>query len=752
MPYNIDRYDGSPLTTIADGTVDNSTSITLVGRNTPNYGEIQNENMLHLMENFAGIMAPSGTPQNGQMWYDAANQVMRYYTGSAWIQTSTFQVSGAPLANNFRDGSVYFDTVEQEGKVFYNGEWQDINRAGSRGPGGDGTELRTLFLIGTDTVTRAVTGLIDIDASGTETVTAYFSQHPAFELDPSDPHYAEFTLPNMGLGVNIEPGLNLRQDSSDTALWKSKLSQRGETAYSLNTGSYSLNSDGSINDNGGANISAANVFHHGAHSVPVVTNTYDLGSTVSEFANLYVSNINLSTGIVPTNSNVFIGTDDQPIQQIFVTDIEVDGNLIIEGDDVTIGSPANPVSQGYFEDLFVNNTLTLGNVANSEQYSFPSSVTDNSILVSNGNTMVWYQADNVVTEIQEGPGLLAIQGFTLSGNVITSSVNLSVDAGTGLQFGSGDELEVNLGDFTTDDLSEGSNNLYFTDARVEQAFTDSSTVTVNLVGGKAQAQVPGGQVVGEITDGTGTTATTAQTSGVMTYQVDVNTGTGLTVNGSNQITVDPQDLRDIDLYEGGTSTFGTISVDTSGVITISDLSVTALGTDTRYLQAGSSPPQSRTGTLTIAGIQISSGAIQNINNSHLNINNNLTVNGTLNTTGDITGVVTTSSDRRLKQDITPLTDCLSQVSRMMPVKYTRRADGRTEIGLIAQDVQQVVPEVVRESFQDQDGEQMLGVQYGNLVSVLIGAIQDLHEQSENQKREIDELREQVELLRRHTER
>jgi hypothetical protein len=746
VPYNIDKYDGSPLTTIADGTVDNSTSITLVGRNTPNYGEIQNENMLHLMENFAGTMAPSGTPLDGQMWYDASNQVMRYYTGSAWIQTSTFQVSGAPLSTNFREGSVYFDTVEQEGKVFYNGEWQDINRAGSRGPAGDGTELRTLFLTGTDTVTRAVTGLIDIDASGTETVTAYFSQHPVFELDPSDPYYAEFTLPNLGLGVNIEPGLNLRQDSSDTALWKSKLSQRGETAYSLNTGSYSLNSDGSINDNGGANIAAANVFHHGAHSVPVVTNTYDLGSIVSEFANLYVSNINLSTGIIPTNSNVFIGTDDQPINTIFVTDIEVDGNLIIEGDDVTIGSPANPVSQGYFEDLFVNNTLTLGNVANSEQYSFPSSVADNSILVSDGNTLVWYDVTSTTSEVTPGQGITVTDTpVTTAQGVTTVSSEIGVDAGTGLQFGSSDELEVNLGDFTTDDLSEGSNNLYFTDARVEEAFTDSSTVTVNLVGGKAQAQVPGGQVVGEITDGTGTTATTSQTSGVMTYQVDVNAGTGLTVNGSNQITVDPQDLRDIDLYEGGTSTFGTISVDNSGVITISDLSVTALGTDTRYLQAGSSPPQSRTGTLTIAGIQIATGSIQNINNS-------LTVNGTLNATGDITGVVTTSSDRRLKQDITPLTDCLSQVARLMPVKYSRKADGRTEIGLIAQDVQAVVPEVVRESFQDQGGEQMLGVQYGNLVSVLIGAIQDLKEQSENQKREIAELREQIELLQRRMER
>ena len=54
MAYTIDRYSGVTLTTVEDGTVDQTTDIKLVGKNYAGYGEIQNENFLHLLENFRG--------------------------------------------------------------------------------------------------------------------------------------------------------------------------------------------------------------------------------------------------------------------------------------------------------------------------------------------------------------------------------------------------------------------------------------------------------------------------------------------------------------------------------------------------------------------------------------------------------------------------------------------------------------------------------------------------------------------------
>ncbi len=49
MPYQIDRYNGTPLVTVDDGTISNErTTLKLVGKNYAGYGEIQNENFVFL--------------------------------------------------------------------------------------------------------------------------------------------------------------------------------------------------------------------------------------------------------------------------------------------------------------------------------------------------------------------------------------------------------------------------------------------------------------------------------------------------------------------------------------------------------------------------------------------------------------------------------------------------------------------------------------------------------------------------------
>ena len=77
MPYTID-YSQSSKTAIVvnDGTIDTSTSIGLIGKNYTRFGEILNENMLHLLEHFANASAPSN-PTEGQLWYDTTNSQLK---------------------------------------------------------------------------------------------------------------------------------------------------------------------------------------------------------------------------------------------------------------------------------------------------------------------------------------------------------------------------------------------------------------------------------------------------------------------------------------------------------------------------------------------------------------------------------------------------------------------------------------------------------------------------------------------------
>ena len=103
------------------------------------------------------------------------------------------------------------------------------------------------------------------------------------------------------------------------------------------------------------------------------------------------------------------------------------------------------------------------------------------------------------------------------------------------------------------------------------------------------------------------------------------------------------------------------------------------------------------------------------------------------------------SDERLKTDIKPTTDNLDKVLKLEPVEYSWKdgsRDGKKEIGLIAQDVEKVVPEVVRENTRLSDDDDTLykQVDYEHLVSTLIGAVQEQQDQIELLKAEIEELK------------
>ncbi|WP_052068515.1 tail fiber domain-containing protein [Thalassobacter stenotrophicus] len=86
-----------------------------------------------------------------------------------------------------------------------------------------------------------------------------------------------------------------------------------------------------------------------------------------------------------------------------------------------------------------------------------------------------------------------------------------------------------------------------------------------------------------------------------------------------------------------------------------------------------------------------------------------------------------SSDARLKTNITPISDALQKVQALTGVTYNMIEGGSREIGLIAQDVQAVAPEAVVEA------EGVLRLAYGNLVGLLVEAIKDLSAEVEQLK-------------------
>lgn len=89
------------------------------------------------------------------------------------------------------------------------------------------------------------------------------------------------------------------------------------------------------------------------------------------------------------------------------------------------------------------------------------------------------------------------------------------------------------------------------------------------------------------------------------------------------------------------------------------------------------------------------------------------------------GGLSSPSDIKLKENVEDLPYGLDDVAQMRPVEYDLKSDGRHDIGFIAQEMQEVVPDVVKEM-----GDGTLSIEYAKLVPVLVNAIKELQAEVE----------------------
>jgi hypothetical protein len=101
---------------------------------------------------------------------------------------------------------------------------------------------------------------------------------------------------------------------------------------------------------------------------------------------------------------------------------------------------------------------------------------------------------------------------------------------------------------------------------------------------------------------------------------------------------------------------------------------------------------------------------------------------------------TTRSSRQFKTNIQPLEDALQKVEQLQGVSYDRKTDGKHEIGVVAEDVDQVVPEVVSHDPRTHEAQ---GVDYSRLAALLIEAVKSQQAEIQSQQAEIQQLHAQV---------
>ena len=223
---------------------------------------------------------------------------------------------------------------------------------------------------------------------------------------------------------------------------------------------------------------------------------------------------------------------------------------------------------------------------------------------------------------------------------------------------------------------------------------------------------------GHTHDGTAAEGAAIETIGPS--QDVVATASVLRPKTTNTIDLGTTALQYKDAFFDGTVKTDSLTVD-ENVTIAGNLTVSGTFTD------------SGSGTQTTARTALSAGTGISYNNSTGVITctvdtpaevglGNLSNNGN-NLAGNFTatGNVTAFSDERLKENVQTIEGALDKVAQMRGVTYNYKSelnDGQRGTGVIAQEIQQVMPEVVEEG-------EYLSVAYGNLVGVLIEAVKEL---------------------------
>jgi hypothetical protein len=189
MSYTINLTDGAVFATIADGTINTASSMTLVGKNYAGYGQFLDTNFIRLLESGSNTTAP-GAPLEGQLWWDSGNALMKVYNGTTFKTISSATASATAPTSNVT-GDLWYDTVNAQLKVWTGTTFLLVGPQFTAGTGTTGAIVATILdNIGTSHVViqlfvqDSIVGIVSKDATFTPAVaiTGYTTVRPGITL------------------------------------------------------------------------------------------------------------------------------------------------------------------------------------------------------------------------------------------------------------------------------------------------------------------------------------------------------------------------------------------------------------------------------------------------------------------------------------------------------------------------------------------------------------------------------------------
>jgi len=208
MAYQIDKYNKDFLTLVEDGTIDQTTDLKFIGKNYAGYGEIQNENFLFLLENFAGANPP---PRKiaGQIWFDTSQNKLKFYDGTYWRTTGGAAVS-ATAPSGLTEGDFWWDSANDQ---LYAWDGTEFILVGPQNAGTGLTQMQSRTVLDTSQNERTIIAAV------IEEEVVYIISPVTFTIDSSDPENAIDGFSYIRQGLTLKNTTSEGITTTDHRYW-----------------------------------------------------------------------------------------------------------------------------------------------------------------------------------------------------------------------------------------------------------------------------------------------------------------------------------------------------------------------------------------------------------------------------------------------------------------------------------------------------------------------------------------------------
>ena len=757
MTYTVKRTNGLNPIVIADNTIDNSTSITLVGRNWSNYGSLLDQNFLQMMENFADAVPPAN-PIAGQLYYSTTLRKLQVFDSvinNFKSIVSVYAGTAAPLTTP-QEGDLWLDIIDSTNPVLkcY-------------------SNVRGWVVIGPPAGAAQLTSELLSDAAGNQIpVLSMFIQDKRFAILSPNVHQTwaypfrpvEGTPPHQkpipGFS-KVYPGFNIC--SQDDVSNNRFIGQATDSVLLDGLASTQfMRTDVDTQTTGTVNIINANGFVQGTsdnfhlHSDNTDTLfTSNINSARLRFQTTNAAGYTSDSLTVLGNNSVYFNSDayianSLTVPNLLTSNLVVTSGLNVVGDinagsnlnvtgSVNLGNIVHLISDTV-NQIWSSNTSPYTNLQDLHYYanSHTFDINNATALVLAADGSATFTANNGLNYPLVIKNSQGYDGYGASFQMFNSNPG-STNGNKTFRTNADGNLQIINSAYTAQLLSLSDIGDFYVAGNVFVSL-DKFKLDSGLTGQYLQTDGQGnlswitidpstfavarwtygrqitlfGDTTGNLSvplDGSAdvflhtttsnlhavTVNVTGDIAGSATFATGGNTDNNITINA-----VMPN------ISAGGATTYyGTINVNTKGQVT----------------GGNTTPPTNNSGEVGQVGVfadsQILGGSAGLTYTSSV-----LAVTGDVSATGDV--IAYSGSDINLKTNILPITDAVNKIKQISGVTYEWRPEfqdenhsGR-EAGVIAQDIIAVLPEAVKTR---DDG--YLAVRYERLNALLIEAVKEL---------------------------